>query len=172
MHPLIYNRINLDVGLHASASVSVELLCLAPWTVLDLVRQTLPECGFVDLAFVSWPTPFASVGPYRGNVVSHVFFAWLLVFVDLHATFGVQHLHVYVGKHVFYACSLSVGLDPYLMIKTRANPLPQMKQCELHHEGKSRAYPLVIAPNEMTRMPACHNYKMSGQDEESPHSKT
>ena len=125
MHPLIHNRINLDVGLHASASGSVELLCLAPWTVLDLVRQPLPECGFVDVAFVSWPSPFASDWPYRGPVVSHVFFAWLLVFGDLHATFGVQHLPVYVGTHVFCApCSASVGFDLYLLIKTRAHPLP------------------------------------------------
>jgi hypothetical protein len=102
LQPLIHDRINMGVVVHASASGSVALVCLSLWSVLDLLRRSLPDSSFVGLAFVSWPPLCASVVPYRGLVVGHMCVAWIFVSCDLHATVGVQHLPVYASTRVFF----------------------------------------------------------------------
>lgn len=162
LHPLIHNRINMDVVVHASPLGSVALVCLSLWSFLDLLRGSLPDSGFVGLAFVSWPALCASVGPYRGFVVGHMCFACIFVFCDLHATVGVQHLPVYASTRVFCApCSVPFGRCLWPMNMTRAHPLPKMTQCKLHHEGKTRAFPACNGAeriDEDTRLPSQHVY--------------
>jgi hypothetical protein len=65
---------------------------------LDLLRLSLLECGFVDVAFVFGSSPPSSGWRYRGLGLYQLCFAWQFVCDYLPAIVDVQHLPVYVEK--------------------------------------------------------------------------
>ena len=91
----------MDVGVHASGADNVDLVCVALGPVLDPLCRTFPECGFVDVAFVSWPSPVAGGWHCRGLGFCQLRFARQFVCDDLPVVVDVQYLPAYACCRVF-----------------------------------------------------------------------